>query len=54
MKKAIFLISLVVLSLSLSSITLYDAFLLEVTESPIGDDIIDPNIPTDPDRKSVV
>lgn len=48
MKKAIFLISLVVLSLSLSSITLYDAFLLEVTESPIGDDIIDPNIPTDP------
>lgn len=49
MKKTILLISLVVLSLSLSSIILYDAFLLEVIEEPIGSDVFDPNvIPVNP------
>jgi exopolysaccharide biosynthesis protein len=48
MKKTILLIALVVLSLSLSSIILYDAFLLEVVEEPLGNDVINPNIPTNP------
>ncbi|MBS3992047.1 MAG: phosphodiester glycosidase family protein [Erysipelothrix sp.] len=48
MKRTILLIIFVIFSLSLSSITLYDAFLLEVTEKPIGNEIIDPNVPTDP------
>ena len=48
MKKTFLLSILVILSLSLSSIILYDAFLLEVSEEPIGSDIIDPNAPLEP------
>jgi exopolysaccharide biosynthesis protein len=47
--KKISLILVILLSLSLSSITLYDAFLLEVAQDPIGDDVIIPEQPDDKD-----
>jgi exopolysaccharide biosynthesis protein len=45
--KKLSLVLIVLFSLSLSSITLYDAFLLEVAQNPIGDDVIIPNPPID-------
>ena len=45
--KKVGVIILLLISLSLSGITLYDAFLLEVSQTPIGDDIIDVNPPLD-------
>lgn len=45
--KKISLILLVIFSVMLTSVTLYDAFLLEVSEQPIGENVIDPNQPID-------
>ncbi len=45
--KKITIILVILMSISLSSITLFDAFLLEVSQTPIGDNVIDPDKPVD-------
>ncbi|MCD8574397.1 MAG: hypothetical protein LRY28_02630 [Erysipelotrichaceae bacterium] len=52
--KKISLILLVIFSVMLTSVTLYDAFLLEVSEKPIGDNVIDPNQPNEEDPQEPI